>query len=112
MRTARPNCSAAVRYRSADDSPTELYIASLSGAAGAEKRITKSTPPEFDSIPWVKPKYVTFPSHLDGVTLHGRLFLPPNLDPSKKYPVILGPVYPNSVRNRWGGFQWPFFPMT
>ncbi|MGH9389837.1 MAG: prolyl oligopeptidase family serine peptidase, partial [Vicinamibacteria bacterium] len=34
--------------------------------------------------------------------------LPPNLDPSnpsKKYPVILGPVYPNSVRNRWGDRQ-------
>jgi dipeptidyl-peptidase-4 len=97
-----PDGSRVALLRSSDDSPTELYVASLSGP---EKRITKSTPPEFDGIPWVKPRYVTFPSHLDGVTLHGRLFLPPNLDESKKYPVILGPVYPNSVRKRWGDRQ-------
>ncbi len=97
-----PDGSSLALLRSSDDSPTELYLA---GPAGPERRITKSTPPDFDSIPWVAPKYVTFPSHVDGVTLHGRLFLPPNLDSSKKYPVILGPVYPNSVRNRWGDRQ-------
>ncbi len=97
-----PDGSHLALLRSSDDSPTELYLSSLSGA---EKRITKSTPPEFDSIPWVRPKYVTFPSHVDGVTLHGRIFLPPNLDSSNQYPVILGPVYPNSVRNRWGDRQ-------
>jgi dipeptidyl-peptidase-4 len=89
--------------RSADTSPTDLYIASASG--GAERRITHSPLPQFEAIPWIEPKYVTFPSHVDGVTLHGRIFVPPNLDPGKKYPVILGPVYPNSVRKRWGDRQ-------
>jgi dipeptidyl-peptidase-4 len=97
-----PDGASLALLRSSDDSPTELYIA---GSTGPERRVTKSTSAEFDSIPWVVPKYVTFPSQVDGVTLHGRMFLPPNLDPTKKYPVILGPVYPNSVRNRWGDRQ-------
>ena len=69
---------------------------------GKETRVTTSPVKEFGAYKWVQPRYVTFKSHLDGTTLHGRLIEPPNLDRSKKYPVILGPVYPNSVRNRWG----------
>jgi dipeptidyl-peptidase-4 len=44
---------------------------------------------------------VTFKSHVDGVTLHGRLLSPRNLSPGKKYPAVLGPVYSNTVRNHW-----------
>ena len=42
-------------------------------------------------------------SRIDDYTLHGRLVLPPSLAPGKKYPVIVGPVYSNSARNRWAG---------
>ena len=41
-------------------------------------------------------------NRLDGVGLDVLPVEPPNLDRTKKYAAILGPVYPNSVRNRWG----------
>jgi dipeptidyl-peptidase-4 len=85
---------------SSDLSPPELYVVEVNG--GAERRVTRSPDPEFYRYSWVAPRYVTFPSHVDGTTLHGRLLLPPNLDSARRYAAILGPVYPNTVRNRWG----------
>ncbi|HEY7819068.1 MAG TPA: prolyl oligopeptidase family serine peptidase, partial [Vicinamibacteria bacterium] len=99
-----PTGSHVALLHSSDRLPAELYVASTKPGE-SERRITKSTPADFDRIPWVEPRYVTFPSHLDGVILHGRIYQPPNLDPGRKYPVILGPVYPNSVRSRWGERQ-------
>ncbi len=98
-----PDGSKVAVLHSNDLMPTELYIADSEG--GSERRITNSPPAEFAKYDWVEPRYVTFKSHLDGVTLHGRLLEPPNLDKSKKHPVIFGPVYPNSVRKRWGDKQ-------
>ena len=99
-----PDGSKVALLHSNDMTPTELYIADSEGGS-AERRVTNSPPAEFAQYDWVEPRYVTFKSHLDGVTLHGRLLEPPNLDKSKKHPVILGPVYPNSVRKRWGDRQ-------
>lgn len=85
-----------------DVTPTELYIKETK-IDSPERRITHSPPKEFYKNKWIAPQYVTFKSHVDGVTLHGRLLLPLNLDESKKYPVVLGPVYSNTVRNSWQG---------
>jgi dipeptidyl-peptidase 4 len=87
---------------SSDTSPPELYLLENKPDA-KERRVTRSTPREFDEIHWVAPRYVTFPGNTPGVTLHGRIFFPPTLDPSKRAPVLFGPVYSNTVRNRWGG---------
>jgi dipeptidyl-peptidase-4 len=97
-----PDGSKVALLHSNDVTPTELYIADTKGG-GDERRITRSPPEDFYNHKWIQPKYVTFESHVDGVTLHGRLLEPPNLDRSKKYPVILGPVYSNTVRNQWRG---------
>ena len=87
--------------RSEDVTPPELYV--VDGAGGLpERRLTQSATDEFAQYHWVRPRYVTFKSRTDGVVLHGRLWEPPNLDRTKKYAAILGPVYSNSVRNRWG----------
>ncbi len=66
-------------------------------------RVTTSPPPEFAAVPWVKGRYVTFKSKTDSFTLHARILLPPGLDSTKRYPVLFGPVYSNTVRNRWAG---------
>jgi dipeptidyl-peptidase-4 len=87
--------------RSDDVTPPELYIADASNRE-AERRVTKSPTDEFYQYKWVQPRYVTFKSRTDGTQLHGRLLESPNLDRTKKHAAILGPVYPNSVRNRWG----------
>ncbi len=87
---------------SSDIEPPELYL--LDVRAGAtERRITTSTTTAFSAVPWVAPRYVTFPGRTSGVMLHARVIFPPNLDSTKKYPVLFGPVYSNTVRNRWGG---------
>ena len=95
---------------SSDVVPPELY---LIGAAGgvAERRITSSALAEFQEYDWVEARYVTFPSGVDGTTIHGRLQEPAGIDRrdrGKKYPAILGPVYSNTVRNQWPGLTGAF----
>jgi dipeptidyl-peptidase-4 len=90
--------------RSDDIVPPELYLLDVA-APGTEQRVTRSPLAAFDHQPWVQPRYVTFKSRIDGFTLHGRLFEPPNLDRTKKHPVVFGPVYSNTVRRRWGGLN-------
>jgi dipeptidyl-peptidase-4 len=101
-----PDGRYAADYFSSDTVPYDLFLTRLtgeSGTAGDERRVTTSPLPEFSTYTWVAPRYITFPSVVDGVTLHGRLTLPPNLDRTRKYPVIVGSVYSNTVRNQWGG---------
>jgi len=92
---------AAVAF-SSDDTPPELLLTAL-GPVRSERRVTRSPVAAFSSYDWVVPEYVTFPSHVDGTTLQGRLTLPPNFDPTKSYPAILGSVYTDAVRNQWSG---------
>ncbi len=88
---------------STDDlTPPELWLQPLAAGATA-RRLTQSQAPEFAKTPWVTPRYVTFRSRTSTPPLHARILYPPNLDPSRKYPVLFGPVYSNTVRNRWAG---------
>ncbi|MDH3988164.1 MAG: prolyl oligopeptidase family serine peptidase [Gammaproteobacteria bacterium] len=84
-----------------DVSPPELYVATADG--GDTMRVTTSPLPEFSQRKWTRGRYVSFPSDIDDYTLHARILEPPDLDPSRKYPVIFGPMYSNTVRNRWAG---------
>jgi dipeptidyl-peptidase-4 len=91
---------------SSDTVPPDLYLTDLSSARpdpARERRITHSPRPEFARYTWVAPRYVTFRSRADGAMLHGRLQLPPGYQPGRRYPVIIGSVYSNTVRNQWGG---------
>jgi len=85
-----------------DVTPPDLYLDDASGS-GSPRQVTRSPLPEFANYHWVAAKYVTFPNGTDGTLLHGRLTLPPDFDPHKKYPAILGSVYSNTVHNEWGG---------
>ncbi|GAB3286688.1 prolyl oligopeptidase family serine peptidase [Parahaliea aestuarii] len=84
-----------------DQHPPELYI----GAASGEglRRVTHSPLPEFGQRQWARARYVTFPSHIDDYTLQARILEPPKLKPGHRYPVLFGPIYSNTVRNRWAG---------
>ena len=84
-----------------DTSPPELYVVSSKG--GDAMRITHSPLPAFTEQSWVAAEYVSFPSLVDDYTLHARIVKPTNLQPGKKYPVLFGPVYSNTARNRWAG---------
>ena len=100
-----PDGKRVATLRSSAVSPAELYVVAISagsaGQGGSERRVTHSPPEEFAKYSWIEPRYVTFRSRADGATLHGRLLEPPNLDRSKRHAAVLGPVYSNTVRDRW-----------
>lgn len=86
---------------SSDSSPTELYVAPANGDEAI--RITHSPLPAFHDRTWAAAEYVSFPSLVDDYTLHARILKPANLLPGKQYPVLFGPVYSNTAKNRWTG---------
>lgn len=86
---------------SSDTQPPELFVVDADG--GELQRITRSPPPAFSEIAWVEPRYVHFPSRIDDHTLHARILTPPDFDAGRRYPVLFGPVYSNTARNRWDG---------
>ncbi len=89
---------------SSDLQPTELYL--LDARAGAvERRITTSTTPDFATVPWIAPQYLSVRNGRDTLPLRIRVFFPPNIDSTKHYPVLFGPAYSNTVRNRWSGMN-------
>jgi dipeptidyl-peptidase 4 len=97
--------SAAVVY-SSDAQPPELYLTDLAAprnTSANERRVTRSPLSEFSRYRFTTPRYISFPSRADGATLHGRLLLPPGYESGRRYPVIIGSAYSNTVRNQWGG---------
>lgn len=98
-----PDGARMAMLHSDDVSPTELYLADASGG-NSIRRITRSLPSDFEQRSWAKARYVTFPSLVDDATLHARILTPKNLEPGRRYPVLFGPIYSNTVRNRWAGF--------
>lgn len=87
--------------RSADLAPPDLYLAP--GDGGELTRITRSPLPAFRERDWATVRYLAFPGPQARRKLHARLLLPPDFDAKRRYPVIFGPVYSNTVRNRWRG---------
>ncbi len=90
-----------VFMHSNDTSPPELYVQSSEG--GDATRVTHSPLPAFTERSWAAAEYVSFPSLVDDYTLHARILKPSNMQPGTKYPVLFGPVYSNTARNRWAG---------
>ena len=84
---------------SSDTIPSELYL--LDTDTGHERRVTHSPLPEFGQYRWIEPRYVSFPSRIDGHTIHARIIEPPGMEPGKRYPVIIGSVYSNTVQRYW-----------
>jgi dipeptidyl-peptidase-4 len=85
-----------------DVTPAELLTLE-NAAASRERRVTHSPLPEFSRYAWARPRYETFKNSTDGFVVHARVLEPPAIDRSRRHPVILGPVYSNTVRNRWNG---------
>jgi dipeptidyl-peptidase 4 len=97
-----PNGRTLASLWSDDVTPPELLIGEARPGATLT-RVTTSPPPEFAAQPWVRARYETFTNRVDGFVVHARIQEPATLDKAKRYPVIFGPVYSNTVRNRWGG---------
>jgi dipeptidyl-peptidase-4 len=85
-----------------DTTPPELHVGALGGAP-ALTRITTSPLPAFAQQRWATVRYVDYRSHVDDAPLTARVLLPPDYDPKRRYPLIVGSVYSDAVRNQWGG---------
>lgn len=96
-----PDMRGAASVFSNDLTPPDLYLISFE-KPGTE-RVTASPGKAFRSRTWADVRYIQFKSHVDGTPLIGRLSLPANFDPAQRYPLIVGSVYSDSVRNQWGG---------
>lgn len=99
-----PDGRALASVWSEDVTPPELLVGEVRAGA-ALGRVTTSPPPEFARHRWVRPRYETFTNAVDGFPVHARILEPAGLDRAKRHPVIFGPVYSNTVRNRWGGMN-------
>jgi dipeptidyl-peptidase-4 len=98
-----PDGAHAVSLFSDDRTPHDLYDVDL--RSGTTTRLTHSPAADFARYAWADVRYVEFPSRTDGVPLVGRLSVPPDFDPRRRYPLIVGSVYSDSVSNQWGGRQ-------
>jgi len=87
---------------SSDVSPTELYLKDTRNDL-PESKITTSPTDEFFDRSFVQARYATFDSKIDDHTIHARILEPKEIKRGKRYPVIFGPAYSNTVRNRWSG---------
>lgn len=67
------------------------------------RKITDSPLPEFKKYSWAKTEYLDIPSGKDRTKIRVKMMFPPDFDPEKKYPAIVGSVYSNTVLNQWGG---------
>jgi len=74
-----------------DQTPTELLL---------DGRVLTHPPAEFSQQAWARVRYASFPGP-EGRTLNARILEPAAFSPGKKYPVLFGPVYINTVRNHW-----------
>ncbi|WP_160325578.1 prolyl oligopeptidase family serine peptidase [Pelagerythrobacter marensis] len=97
-----PDFSRIADWYSSDTMPPELFVIDTARPGTAE-RVTRSPQPDFYEQTWADTRYVEFPSHVDGMNLVARLSVPANFDPNRRYPVIVGSVYSDAVRNQWGG---------
>jgi len=99
-----PDGGAVASIWSDDVTPPELLVGAVRAGA-ALTRVTTSPPPEFARHRWVRPRYETFTNAVDGFPVHARILEPAGLDKRRRHPVVFGPVYSNTVRNRWGGMN-------
>jgi dipeptidyl-peptidase-4 len=98
-----PDGRALASIWSDDVTPPQLLV----GPAQPEAPLTPVTrpPAAFAGQAWVRPRYQSFRNAVHGFDVHARILEPANLDRTKRYPVVFGPMYSNTVRNRWGGLN-------
>ncbi len=87
-----------------DVTPPHLVMLPMQG--GTEQVITAPGGPALRSAALITPRYVRFAGAGDVAgadSLHAKVWLPEAATRGVRVPVIFGPVYSNTVRNRWGG---------
>jgi dipeptidyl aminopeptidase/acylaminoacyl peptidase len=79
--------------------------AASAGTTAKPVRVTQSMPPEMEraSASFVEPQFVHYPGP-DGQQVPGWLFVPPNLDRSKKHPAIVW-IHGDGINQNYDGWH-------
>jgi dipeptidyl aminopeptidase/acylaminoacyl peptidase len=80
----------------------ELYMVSAS-ANQQPTRLTDSMPSSVDRTKLIEPQLIQYPSQ-DGKPVHANLFVPPNLDRSRKHPAIVW-IHGDLVTQNYDGWH-------
>ena len=80
----------------------DLYTTSANGGGNVD-RLTNSMPESLDKSLLVRPEYVMFPG-ADGTPVPGWLFVPKNLDRSKKHPAIVW-IHGDGINQNYDGWH-------
>jgi dipeptidyl-peptidase-4 len=99
-----PDGRMAASLVSDDVTPPHLVMVAMRG--GSERVITSPGGPAWHATRLAPPQYVRLAGAGDvpgADSLHAKVWLPDAARRGARVPVIFGPVYSNTVRNRWGG---------
>lgn len=80
----------------------DLFAIDVKGES-KPRRLTDSMGPDFDGNSFVEPEYVHFPG-ADGQLVPGWLFVPKNLDRSKKHPAVVW-IHGDGVNQNYDGWH-------
>ena len=80
-----------------DITPPELWLIPMDQSVPV--RVTEAGTPRLRSAGLIAPSYVRFPGADAGDILRAKIWRPDR----DKAPVVFGPIYVNTVRNRWDG---------
>jgi dipeptidyl-peptidase-4 len=99
-----PDGRAVASLVSDDITPPHLVMTTMQG--GTEQTITTPGGAGLREAALVAPRYVSFagPGDVAGAdSLRAKVWLPAAALRGERVPVVFGPLYSNTVRNRWGG---------
>jgi dipeptidyl aminopeptidase/acylaminoacyl peptidase len=79
-------------------------IATLPASGGSAVKLTDTRTPDFKARTWVQPQFVAVPSTHGAAPIWAKLYRPAQLEPGKKYPVVMfvhGAGYLQDVSQRY-----------
>jgi dipeptidyl aminopeptidase/acylaminoacyl peptidase len=86
---------------------TPVQIATVPSSGGAAIKLTDTRSAEFKAREWIEPQYVAVPSSAGGDPVWAKLYRPAQLDPNKKYPIVMfvhGAGYLQNVSKRYSNY--------
>ncbi len=84
-----------------------VQLATVPASGGAATRLTDTRTAQFKAREWIEPQYVAVPSSAGGDPVWAKLYRPANLEPGKKYPVVMfvhGAGYLQNVSKRYPNY--------
>jgi dipeptidyl aminopeptidase/acylaminoacyl peptidase len=93
--------------------PSDLYamrVCPECRGLNPAKKLTNTVPDKFKAVNWTEPKFIEFPAQ-DGKSIKAKIYLPPQFDKTKKYPMVVfvhGAGYLQNIINGWNNYYREF----